>query len=136
VRLAIYSDFSYRRDDGQVWAELPVVVFLTRLAPHLDGLTLVGRLDPRPGPWHHAVPDDVGFEPLPHYDALSHPGGLLAAVGGSLRRFWRALDGVDAVWLLGPHPLVWPFAVLAALRGRRVALGVRQNFPAYVGARR
>ena len=36
------------------------------------------------------------------------------------------------MWLLGPHPLAIVFALLAALRGRRVVLGVRQDLPAYV----
>jgi glycosyltransferase involved in cell wall biosynthesis len=39
---------------------------------------------------------------------------------------------VDAVWLLGPHPLAIAFALLAALRRRGVALGVRQDWPALV----
>jgi glycosyltransferase involved in cell wall biosynthesis len=135
VRLAIYSDYAYRRGDGRLWAELPVVMFLGRLADHFDAVTLVGRLDPRPGRWRHQVPDAVGFEPLPHYEALSHPGDLLRVTIRSVRRFWRALDHVDMVWLLGPHPLAPVFAALAGLRGRRVALGVRQDFPAYVRAR-
>jgi glycosyltransferase involved in cell wall biosynthesis len=50
----------------------------------------------------------------------------------SLGRFWRLLDEVDAVWLLGPHPLAIAFALMAALRRRRVALGVRQDWPTLV----
>src|ERR687884_698416 len=103
MRLAIYSDFAYRREDGRLWAELPVVAFLAQLSEHVERVTLVGRLDPSPGRWRHEVP--------------------------------AAVDLVDAVWLLGPHPLAPPFAALAALRGRRVALGVRQDFPAYVRSR-
>lgn len=53
----------------------------------------------------------------------------------SMRRFWRVLEDVDAVWLLGPHPLSVAFAALAALRRRRVALGVRQDLPSYVRTR-
>jgi glycosyltransferase involved in cell wall biosynthesis len=53
----------------------------------------------------------------------------------SVGRFWRALDDVDAVWLLGPHPLCLALAALATLRGRRVALGVRQDLPTYVRSR-
>jgi hypothetical protein len=53
----------------------------------------------------------------------------------SIGRFWRLLDGVDAVWLLGPHPLALAFALMAALRGRAVALGVRQDWPSLVRGR-
>jgi len=132
VRLAVYSDFGYRRADGRLWAELPVVAFLAGLAEHVEHLTLVGRLDPAPERWRHEVPAGVGFAPLPYYPSLARPADAARALGRSLRRFWRVLDSVDAVWLLGPHPLVPPFAVLAALRRRPVALGVRQDFPAYV----
>jgi glycosyltransferase involved in cell wall biosynthesis len=38
--------------------------------------------------------------------------------------------------LLGPHPLAVAFALLAAARGKRVVLGVRQDLPAYVRNRR
>jgi hypothetical protein len=132
VHLAVYSDFGYRRGDGRLWAELPVVAFIAGLAEHVEKLTLVGRLDPAPGRWRHEVPAGVGFAPLPFYPSLAHPAQAARALGQSLRRFWRVLDGVDAVWLLGPHPLAPPFAALAALRRRRVAIGVRQDFPAYV----
>jgi glycosyltransferase involved in cell wall biosynthesis len=54
----------------------------------------------------------------------------------SFRHFWRALGGVDAVWILGPHPLALPFAGLATLRRKRVMLGVRQDFPSYIRNRR
>ena len=132
LRLAVYSDFAYRRDGDAVWAQEAFALFCARLSECVDRLVLVGRLDPRPGRWHYRLPGSVEFAPLPHYAELSHP---LAAVRGarrSLLAFWRALDGVDAVWLLGPHPLALAFAALAALRGRRVALGVRQDFPRYV----
>jgi glycosyltransferase involved in cell wall biosynthesis len=135
VRLAIYSDFSYRRDGVQVWAELPVVVFLAGLARWLDAVTLVGRLDPGSGPWAYRVPAEVSFAPLPHYASLARPVAALRALASSTARFWRVLDDVDGVWLLGPHPFGVAFALLARLRGRSVALGVRQDLPAYVASR-
>jgi glycosyltransferase involved in cell wall biosynthesis len=55
---------------------------------------------------------------------------------GSIRRFWRVLDDVDVVWVLGPYPLAIVFALLARLRRRAVVLGVRQDLPEYVRARR
>jgi glycosyltransferase involved in cell wall biosynthesis len=59
----------------------------------------------------------------------------LPAMAGSLGRFWRLLGRVDAVWLLGPYPLSFVFVALAALRRRRVFLGVRQDWPTYVRSR-
>ena len=130
VRLAVYCDYSYRRDeDGGLWAELAFVRFLVALAGRFERVTLVGRLDPARGPWHHPVPPDVDFHPLPHYRSLASPLEPARALVTSLRRFWRLLDRVDAVWLLGPHPLAIAFALLAALRRRPVALGVRRNSP-------
>jgi glycosyltransferase involved in cell wall biosynthesis len=132
VRLAVYSDYSYARADGRLRAELPVVDFLAALAEHLEAVTLVGRLDPDGRAARHAVPDSVAYAPLPYYPSLASPLGMAAAGLESIRRFWRLLDRVDAVWLLGPHPLAVAFAALALLRRRGVALGVRQDFPAYV----
>ena len=69
--------------------------------------------------------------PLPWYGSLADPLATGRALLGSMRRFWRVLDDVDGVLLFGPHPTCFAFAALAALRRRRVALGVRQDLPAY-----
>jgi glycosyltransferase involved in cell wall biosynthesis len=53
----------------------------------------------------------------------------------SIRRFWHALDGVDVVWLLGPHVLSLAFLAVAVLRRKRVVLGARQDLPRYVASR-
>jgi glycosyltransferase involved in cell wall biosynthesis len=133
MRLAVYCDYSYRRDrDGTLWAELAFVRFLVALADHFERVTLVGRLDADGGRWHHEVPPHLDFEPLPYYRSLASPAEPARALVTSLRRFWRLLSRVDAVWLLGPHPLALAFALLATLRRRPVALGVRQDLPAYM----
>src|SRR5437588_1345438 len=131
MRLAVYSDFSYRREGNALFAELPFVLFLIGLVPHFERVVLVGRLDPSPGRLPYSVPSSMELAPLPHYARLSDPRGALVAAVGSLRRFWRVLDHVDVVWLLGPHPLALAFALLARVRGRRIALGIRQDFPRY-----
>jgi glycosyltransferase involved in cell wall biosynthesis len=135
VRVAVYSDFAYRRRGDAIWAEQAFVLFAAGLADCVDELLLVGRLDPEPGRWHYRLPRGVELVPLPHYGRLSNPLRALAAMLRSLGRFWRLLGRVDCVWLMGPHPLSIAFALLAALRGRRVALGVRQDFPEYVRTR-
>jgi glycosyltransferase involved in cell wall biosynthesis len=132
MRLAVYCDYSYRRDGGVLWAEVAFANFLAALADHFECVTLVGRLDPQPGRWHHAVPTELDFEPLPYYRTLANPAEPARALLESVRRFWGVLARVDAVWLLGPHPLALAFALLAVLRGRRVALGVRQDLTLYM----
>jgi glycosyltransferase involved in cell wall biosynthesis len=135
VRLAVYTDYVYRRRDGAVYAERAFALFLAALAEHVDRLVIVGRLDPRPGPSHYRLPDEVEFVPLPHYSSLVDVRESLPAMARSLGRFWRVLRDVDTAWLLGPYLLSVAFAAMAALRGRRVALGVRQDTLGYVRSR-
>jgi glycosyltransferase involved in cell wall biosynthesis len=52
-----------------------------------------------------------------------------------MRGFWRGLSRVDAVWVFGPHPFSFLLVGLAALRGKRIVLGVRQDTVAYFGQR-
>ena len=136
MRLAVYSDQAYRVHGRELWAEEAFALFLGRLSDAVDHLVVVGRQDPGSGPWHHRLPDGVELAALPHYESLADPRTGLAAGPRSIAAFWRALDGVDAVWLLGPHPLAIAFAAVAALRRRRVVLGVRQHLPDYVRTRR
>ena len=42
---------------------------------------------------------------------------------------------MDAVWLFGPNPLAILFALIALARRKQVFLGVRQDYPEYIGAR-
>jgi glycosyltransferase involved in cell wall biosynthesis len=135
VRLAVYTDYVYRRADGAVYAERAFALFVARLGEQLDRLVIVGRLDPRPGVSHYRLPDGVEFVPLPHYPSLVDARRSVPAMARSLGRFWRVLRGVDAAWLLGPYALSVLFALLTAARGRRVALGVRQDTPRYVRSR-
>ncbi len=134
LRLAIYSDAWYRRTEDGIYADRALVVFLAGIARHLRRTVLIGQLDPDLPRLHYRVEDPIEFVPLPSYPSLLSPRSL-PAMARSVARFWRVLDDVDAVWLLGPHPLCLVFALLAALRRRRVLLGVRQDFPVYVRSR-
>lgn len=134
MRLAVYTDYTYRRDSGGVWAERAFALFLGGLAARLDSLTVVGRLDPSPAQARYRLPSDVGFVALPFYESLARPGSLAAMVR-SLAAIRRSLDDVDAIWLLGPHPLAIAAAAIAVARRKRVFLGVRQDLPAYLRAR-
>lgn len=135
MRICVYTDDVYRRANGRLYAERTFSVFVARLARHCERLLLLGRFDGGEGPTRHPVGEDISFVPLPYYETLAHPWRAAGATAESLRQYWRALGDVDCVWLLGPHPLAILFAALALARRRKVALGVRQDFPAYVRLR-
>jgi glycosyltransferase involved in cell wall biosynthesis len=135
MRLGIYDDDTYKEDADGVSGERAFVRFVTSLRPHVDSLVVAGRLDPDPGRSHYPLGVDVEFVGLPYYTSLTHPFQVLRSLTGSARCFWRMLDRVDTVWLLGPYVHAIGFALLALLRRRRVVLGVRQDFPRYVRSR-
>lgn len=135
MRLGVYTDYSYSRADRTLHAEQSFSIFLAGLATRFERLVLIGRLNPEVELARYPVPDVAEFVALPYYASLARPLTVARSIGGSLRRFWRTLDDIDAVWLLGPHPLSVAFALLARARGRKVLLGVRQDLPVYVRRR-
>jgi len=135
MRLAVYTDYKYRRDATGVYAEKAFTLFIARLAEELDGLVLLGRVDPTPGEWHYRIPDAISFVSLPWYRTLAKPLRAAPVMLRSIRRFWQVLDDVDGVWLLGPHLLSVAFLAIAALRRKPVVLGARQDLPRYVASR-
>jgi glycosyltransferase involved in cell wall biosynthesis len=132
MRVAVYTDYPYHEVAGEVYAERAFAVFLAELARSLGGLTVIGRLDPSAARARYPLGEDVELVPLPYYRRLSDPLPAARAMAGSLGRYWKALGQLDCVWLLGPHPLAFPFAALALARRKRVVLGVRQDTPQYV----
>jgi glycosyltransferase involved in cell wall biosynthesis len=118
-----------------VSAQLSFALFAGGLADYVERLVLLGRLMPEPGRAANRVPPGADFVALPYFAGLSRPLPLLRVAPSALWRFWRALAGVDAVWLLGPSPLGVAFVGLARLRRRAVALGVRMSYPDYVRRR-
>jgi glycosyltransferase involved in cell wall biosynthesis len=135
TRVAVYTDYTYRRVDGNIYAERAFALFLVALAEYLDRLVIVGKVDPGHGRFHYQLPSHTGFVELPFYAALTRPYQASMAMARSLLTFWYLLGDVDGVWLLGPHPLALAFAGLAKLRRKSVVLGVRQDFRRYVRAR-
>jgi glycosyltransferase involved in cell wall biosynthesis len=136
MRLAVFVDDTFRADADGVSGERAFVRFLTSLAPLVDRLTITGRLDPKPGRSHYPLGQGVEFVGLPYYRSLTKPLEVLGSFAGAARRFWRLLDRVDTVWVLGPYAHAIGFALLARARRRRVVLGLRQDFPRYVRSRR
>lgn len=136
LRLGVYTDYTYELLDGDVYAERAFALFLARVRRSVRSLTVIGRLRPEAtGAARYPLGPDVELTPLPYYASLARPLRALPALARSLRAFWGALDDLDAVWLLGPHPLAIAFAFLARTRRRRVVLGVRQDLPAYMRTR-
>lgn len=135
MRAAVYIDQAFWRADGDVYAARSFVLFLGKLAEHFDELTVTARLSPQPSSSHYRLPPPARFAPLPHYGSAAHPLSVARAARESTVRFEELLERVDVVWLLGPHPFALLFARMAARRGKRVVLGVRQDLPRYVGNR-
>lgn len=136
MRLGVYADLLYRRDGLGLSTDRAFVHFVTNLAPSVDELVLFGRLQPQPERAPYAVEaPNLRFVALPHYPSVRAVGRLARALRESRARFARELGGLDAVWLFGPHPVARLFAGAARRRGVPVALGVRQDFPAYVAGR-
>lgn len=134
LRVAVYADNWYRPTPDGVYADRSLVLFIAGVAAASERTILLGQLDPDLPRAHYRVPDHVDFVGLPAYPSMLSPRAPLAMLR-SLRAFWKLLPQVDVVWLLGPHPLCLAFAALAALRRKRVTLGVRQDFPTYVRTR-
>lgn len=135
TRLAVYCDFTYRVDGDVVTAQRPFSLFLLGLTSQFARVVLVGRLEPAEEPFPYEM-RDIEFEPLPYYASGADFGAVLRGLPAALRRFWRVLDRVDVVWILGPNPpQAIAFVLLAVARRRRVVLGVRQQLPALVRRR-
>jgi glycosyltransferase involved in cell wall biosynthesis len=134
LRVAVYADNWYRPTPDGVYADRSLVLFIAGVAAAAEHTILLGQLDPDLPRAHYRVPDHLDFVGLPSYSSMLSLRAPLAMLR-SLGRFWRLLPQVDVVWLLGPHPLCLAFALLAALRRKRIALGVRQDFPTYVRTR-
>lgn len=131
LRVAVYLDQAFWRDDDIVTTRRSFVVFLGAIAASLEQMVLLGRVAPEHARSEYQVPADIRFVDLPWYENAANPLDVARAVAGSVRRLWRELPGVDAVWLFGPQPVAIVFALVALLRRRPVVLGVRQDLPAY-----
>lgn len=136
MRLAVYTDYEYCSDGVRRYGQRAFVVFLEALRPHFDRFVLVGRFDPRPGSSHYPLHEQTELVGLPHYESLGHPWSVARSLLVSIVRFWRLLDEVDTVWVLGPYPHSVLLAVMTLLRRRTLVLGVRQDMPLYVRSRR
>ena len=134
MRLAVYTDYAYHRVGERVYAERAFALFLAALAGRIGHMVVVGRLSPESTKARYDL-GDVEFMPLPFYETLANPFKASVGMIRSLGTLWRALENVDAIWLLGPHALALPIALMSLLRRRRLILGVRQEYVQYVRSR-
>jgi glycosyltransferase involved in cell wall biosynthesis len=81
------------------------------------------------------LPQSIELARLPYYGSLGDVRAVGRSIGGTLRSFWRGLARVDVVWIFGPHPLALVLVMLAAIRRKRVVLGVRQDTVEYFRSR-
>jgi glycosyltransferase involved in cell wall biosynthesis len=133
VRLGIYSDDVFRRDDGVTFTDRAFIHFVSQLTPRIDEVVLLGRLAPKPGRGPYALPaEGVRVAGLPHYESVRALGPLLRSLGGARRVFAEELSRLDAVLVFGPHPLALLLVAAARRRGVPVVLGVRQDLPTYI----
>jgi glycosyltransferase involved in cell wall biosynthesis len=136
VRLGVYSDLKYRRDDGGLSTDRAFIRFVTSLPPRVEEVVIFGRLDPEAGRYPYALPtEDVRFVGLPFYPKVTALRGLVSALRRSAAIYRAELDRLDAVWIFGPHPLSDRFARIARRHGTPLVLGVRQDYPSYIGNR-
>lgn len=135
MRLCVYTDYAYSEVDGSVYGQRAFVTFMCEVGGRFDEFVVLGRLDPSRERSHYPLPAGVRFVALPFYESLTRPGRVLLALVRSLRRVWRELGRVDVVWLLGPYLHSFVYALLAALRRRRVVLGARQELVQYTRTR-
>jgi glycosyltransferase involved in cell wall biosynthesis len=135
ARVAVYTDHLFWRSDGELYSDRSFPGFVARLSPHVESLVFLARVDPTPGAAQHKLPAGTEVIEMPWVGSLSNPLDVARMMSGSIRRFWRVLGQVDAVWLVGSYLVSFVFAAIAALRGKRVVLGVRQDLPQYARGR-
>jgi glycosyltransferase involved in cell wall biosynthesis len=135
LRLAVFTDHLFWRENGRVYSDRAFPSFVAAMEPLFERLVMIARVHPDPASSHYELPPEVEIEALPWVDNLSSPGKVLSMTMRSMRRFWRILDDVDVIWLVGSYATSVPYALLAALRGKRVAFGIRQDLPRYARGR-
>jgi glycosyltransferase involved in cell wall biosynthesis len=138
-RLGIYFDAPYRvtetMADARISSAHPLVLFFAEMGKRVDDLVLFGHALPAASPADYVLPTDAKLVQLPYYENLRRVGQVLRSGPGTIRAFWHGLERVDTVWVLGPHPFALVLVGLAGLRGKRIALGVRQDTVAVARAR-
>ena len=133
MRLGVYADLVFWNDGEGVSTDRAFIKFVTALGSQLEQLTVFGRLAPERERSHYVLPSSIRFVPLPYYPTFRSGVSLVRSLRRASRMFAAELEDLDAVWLFGPHPVSFAFARIARRMGKPVFLGVRQDFPEYIG---
>src|SRR3954467_8212055 len=129
TRVAVYTDHLFWRDRDDVYTDRVFPVFVSRMAPMVQDLVFVARVDPAPGRSQHRMPPGTQVVAMPWVESLSRPLDLLRTMVGSMRTYWRVLDRVDAVWLVGSYLISLPFALFAGVGGEGGGRGGPPGLP-------
>jgi glycosyltransferase involved in cell wall biosynthesis len=138
VRLGLYIDALYREAENGLRTNaeaLPFLLFGCEVGTHFDELVVFGREAPAGAGADLALPAGPSLVALPWYPSLADTGRVAKASLQTVAGLWRGLERVDVVWVFGPHPFALVLVLFAALRRRRVVLGVRQDTMAYFRSR-
>jgi len=136
MRVAVFTDYVYRRDGERIYSERAFGLFLAAVGEKVDQLEVIGRIASASGRARYPLPSGVRFAPLPHYESLVRPAAVISSLLRSVRAMWGALEDVDVAWVLGPYPHAVALVMVGLARRRPVVLGVRQDWPRYVRMRR
>jgi succinoglycan biosynthesis protein ExoA len=133
VRLGVFTGDRYWREGAVISSDVAFVRFLSGLAEQVSELVVFGRLVPSPGSAANVLSaPSLRFVALPDYERLSDLGSVVRARGESERVFAAGIEGLDAAWIFGPHPLAHRLVQIAERSSVRVFLGARMDFPRYV----
>ena len=136
LRIGVYTDLIFREDGGCYSTDRSFMLFIAALASKVGEVVLFGRRHPTAGRAAYALPrEHITFVPLPFYPRATSVGGVLSSLAGSRKVFAAEIEHLDAVWLFGPHPVAYELARVARHRGLPVFLGIRQDYPRYIGHR-
>lgn len=137
LRLAVYADLVYARRGGHLHADMAFAAYLAALSERVGALTIFGREASGENAERctHALDGDFEFVGLPYYASVADLAGVHRSLPAAVNAFEQQLDSLDAVWIFGPHPVSLRFASAAVERGKPIALGVRQDQPAYMRSR-
>jgi glycosyltransferase involved in cell wall biosynthesis len=134
-RIGIYVDDVYVVDEQggrrHITVDRAFLLFACEVGRHFDGRAVIGRTRRNTPLADYVLPDDVDLIELPDYSSLFRLPQVVRAAGGTIAAMWRGVAEVDVVWAFGPHPFALPLIAAAALRRKRVVLGVRQNTLGY-----
>ena len=67
MKLAVYTDYVYRRVGDTIYAERAFALFVAELRPNTEKLRLIGRLAPGDGEGWYALPPGIELASLPYY---------------------------------------------------------------------